>query len=365
MSLLTRYLIKGYFKVFFLIEIFLIFIFLIIDYLNNLDKFVKAGLSVQGGIGFVLLKIPFVIVHLTPVSIVVAAVIFFGLMNKNKEIIALCSSGINLKKIYFPILILSLVFSAFVFLVSDFLMPFSSSKLNLINSTQIKKNRIISENKTNIWIKDNNKIIYIDYFNYEKKMLRNITINEFNDKYFLSKRYQAKSAVFENNKWLLNDIYYSEGLEKDYGQEVIHLESKDFVFNFVPEELKEVIKLPEEMSLLELEKYIKSLKAKGYEYQRYLVDLNSKTAFPFVCFIMAIIGTLIGTSSITGKKIPLGVGLSLFLSLLYWSMHSFFISLGYGENINPFLAAWTANIVFGVLGLLVFIFYEKKLIQSS
>lgn len=365
MSLLTSYLIKGYLKIFFLIEIFLIFIFLVIDYLNNLDKFVKSGLSAAGGISFVLLKIPFVIVHLTPVSIVVTAVIFFGLMNRHKEIIALCSSGISLKKIYSPVLILSVFFSFLVFFVSDSVMPYTSAKLNFITSTKIKKNRIISENKNNIWIKDNNKIIYIDYFNYEKKMIRNITINEFDEKYFLSKRFQAKSGFFKNGRWILNDIYFSDGLEKDYGQKVIHLNSKAFEFNFVPEELKEAVKLPDEMSFFELKAYIKSLRDKGYEYQRYLVDLNSKTAFPFVCFIMCLIGTLIGISSFTGKKIPLGVGISLFLSLLYWSMYSFFISLGYGENIHPFFAAWTANIVFGVLGLLVFIFYEKKLIQNS
>jgi lipopolysaccharide export system permease protein len=364
MSLLTSYLIKGYLKIFFLIELFLIFIFLVIDYLNNLDKFVEAGFSAVKGIGFIMLKIPFVIVHLTPVSVVVTAVIFFGLMNKNKEIIALCSSGIELKKIYFPILILSLFFSGFVFFVSDTIMPYTSSKLNFIDLTQIKNRKIISENKNNIWLKDNNKIIYIDYFNFEKKMIRNITINEFNEKYNLSERTQAKTAVFKEVKWFLKDIYYTKGLENNFGQIVEHLDSREYFFNFVPDELKEAVKLPEEMGFIELKNYIENLKHKGYEYQRYLVDLNSKTAFPFVCFIMCIIGTLIGISSFTGKKIPLGVGISLFLSLLYWSMYSFFISLGYGENISPFFGAWTANMVFGALGLLIFIFYEKRLIQN-
>ncbi|MDY0359918.1 MAG: LPS export ABC transporter permease LptG [Desulforegulaceae bacterium] len=362
MSLLTKYLIKGFLKIFFIMEIFLIFIFLVIDYLNNLDKFVKAGLSAATGISFIMLKIPFVIVHLTPVSIVVTAVIFFGLMNKNKEITALCASGISLKKVYLPILGLSLFLSFFVFFVSDIVMPYSSSKLNLINSTQIKKNRIITENRNNIWIKDNNKIIYIDYFNFEKKMIRNITINEFNDNNVLSIRVKAESGFFKNGRWVLNNIYYSDNLENDFGQKVFFADKKEFYFNFIPEELKDAVKLPDEMGFMELKKYIKSLKEKGYEYKRYLVDLNSKTAFPFVCFIMCLIGTLIGISSVTGKKIPLGVGMSLFLSLLYWSMHSFFISLGYGENINPFFAAWTANLIFGFIGIFVFIFFEKKLI---
>ncbi|MCB9480657.1 MAG: LPS export ABC transporter permease LptG [Desulfobacteraceae bacterium] len=362
MSLLTKYLIKGYLKIFFLMEIFLIFIFLVIDYLNNLDKFVKAGFPAVKGIFFIMLKIPFVIVHLTPVAIVVTAVVFFGVMNKNKEITALCASGISIKKVYLPILGLSLFFSFFVFFVSDILMPYTSSKLNLINSTQIKKNRIITENRNSIWIKDNNKIIYIDFFNFEKKMIRKIIINEFNDNNVLSKRYQAKSGLFTNGRWVLNEIYYSDNLEKDFGQKVFLVDKKEFDFNFVPDELKDAVKLPDEMGFIELRKYIKSLKEKGYEYKRYLVDLNSKTAFPFVCLIMCIIGTLIGISPLTGKKIPLGVGLSLFLSLLYWSMHSFFISLGYGENINPFFAAWTANLIFGLFGIFVFIFYEKKLI---
>ncbi|MGM0418898.1 MAG: LPS export ABC transporter permease LptG [Thermodesulfobacteriota bacterium] len=365
MNLLTKYILKGYLKIFFLIEIFMIFIFLVIDYLNNLDKFVKSGFGALQGVFFIFLKIPFVIVHLTPVSIVVAAVIYYGLMNKNNEIIALCSSGISLKRIYLPVLVLSLFMSFSVFFISDSVMPYTASKLNYIELTKIKKRNIITEKKNNIWLKDNNRIIYIDYFNYEKKNIRNITINEFNDNNMLEKRTHADTAVYENKAWVLKNIFYADNIVKDFGHKIIHESEKKLNFNFTPDELEEAVKMPDEMSLKELYKYINQLNKKGYDAGRYIVDFHAKTAFPFVCLVMGVIGSIIGLHSSTGRKIPLGTGISLFLSLLYWSVYSFFISLGYGESLHPFIAAWTANLVFGSAGIAFFIFYEKKLIQSS
>ena len=364
MKLLNKYILKGYIKIFLIIQIVMIWIFLVVDYLSNLDKFVEAGLKSSRGLYFVFLKIPFVIVHLTPVSIVLSCVIYFGLMNKHKEIIALCSSGISIKKIYAPVMILSVVLSLCVFFVSNALMPSASSKLNRILVREIKKKNIMTEKKNNIWIKDNNRIIFIDFFNSGSGIIRNITINEFDDKNSITSRIHADTAVYKNEKWDLENVNITKDLNKPFGQKIEFKTKKRENLNFSPGELKEVVKHPDEMGIFHLKKYITQLKEKGYDAKRYIVDFHRKIAFPFVCIIMAIIGSIIGINSSTGKRIPFGVAASLGISFLYWSLYSFSISLGYGEKLFPFAAAWSANLIFGISGVLFIVLFEKKLIQS-
>jgi len=51
------------------------------------------------------------------------------------------------------------------------------------------------------------------------------------------------------------------------------------------------------------------------------------------------------------RGVLVGVGLSLVLALLYWSLIGFMKNLGYVHILPPFLAVWTPNLLFGSLAL--------------
>ena len=89
MSIIDRYLFKEIFKHFFIVLAAAVGIYLVIDFFENIDKFMDAGLPVSRMIEFLQLKIPLIMVQITPVGILIAVLITFGLMNKNNEIIAL------------------------------------------------------------------------------------------------------------------------------------------------------------------------------------------------------------------------------------------------------------------------------------
>jgi len=55
----------------------------------------------------------------------------------------------------------------------------------------------------------------------------------------------------------------------------------------------------------------------------------------------------------------LGIALSSGLGLTYWIFFSFCISLGKGGMLHPFVAAWIANIIFGMLGIYLFLRFRQ------
>ena len=361
MTLLSKYILKGFLKIFFIIEIVMIWIFLVVDYLSHMDNFVKAKMSLASGIFFTILKIPFVIVHLTPVSIILTGVIFFGLMNRNKEVIALCSGGIALKKLYLPVIALSIVLSVFVFFMADTIMPFSSAKFNYINLTKIKKKKYITAKSSNIWITDADRIIYIDFYNPDKNEIFNISINFFDGKDIV-KHIEADNGFFKNNRWELHNLFIAEKADGGAFFSTDTFSKKLMKFNFNGDDLKEAIKKSDEMGIIELWKYIKSLKLKGYDSLRYEVDFYAKLAFPIACLIMALFGIHTGIDSSSGLKIPFAIVKSLGLAFLYWALYSFSISLGYGGIVYPVVSAFIADILFGIFGITFLILNEKKLL---
>ena len=59
--------------------------------------------------------------------------------------------------------------------------------------------------------------------------------------------------------------------------------------------------------------------------------------------------------SLAGEnKYSFGIALGIGLVFIYWLMYSLFLSLGQVGKIPMVLAAWLANIIFGLTGVVVF-----------
>ena len=109
-------------------------------------------------------------------------------------------------------------------------------------------------------------------------------------------------------------------------------------------------KEPAAMTFAELKAYAAEVRARGFPAETLLVDLAGKLAFPFVSLVMTILA--VPFAFFMGKKGALvGVGLSLVLAMAYWGTFAVFRSLGYAGVLTPFLAAWGANLVFGLAGV--------------
>src|SRR5207245_1483726 len=107
--------------------------------------------------------------------------------------------------------------------------------------------------------------------------------------------------------------------------------------NQKPEDFRRAIRIDSDaLSLRELAAYVERLRQDGYNPARYATDLFGRTAFPFVCLIMALIGltmSLMETGS-RGTGLVRGVGYSLLVGVLYWSNHSVPRALG-RSNVVP------------------------------
>ena len=103
MSILDRYLIVEIIKHFAIVLIAGTGIYLVVDFFENVDNFLAAGLTVKRMLQFLQLKLPLITAQITPVGILLAVLITFGLMNKNNEIIALKSGGMSVYSLIRPI----------------------------------------------------------------------------------------------------------------------------------------------------------------------------------------------------------------------------------------------------------------------
>jgi lipopolysaccharide export system permease protein len=346
MLILDRYFIREVFKFLGIILVTVISIFLAVEFFEKIDDFIEAGVSMQRAAAYFLLRIPYVLTLLFPLAIFLSALIALGLMNKRNELLALRSGGVSMTFFLRSLLSLGLLFSLMHFMLSEILVPISSSKANQMYTREVDKKEALASKEKNIWIKGNRRISHIKYYNPSTQTISGITLYYFDEKFTLIRQVDAASATFKDGKWTFQHIL-EQALSPETGEYNIALYDQwDGTLEILPEDFEEVAKKSEEMNVLELWEYIDTVEKESYDATRYRVDLQAKMALPFVNLILCVLALGIGVKRKYKDNLFTVIAMGIGVAFLYWALNSFCLSLGYGGVLPPIVAAWAANCVF-------------------
>ena len=88
------------------------------------------------------------------------------------------------------------------------------------------------------------------------------------------------------------------------------------------------------------------------EINRYEVEVYKKYSLPFACIVFILIGAPLGMMTRKGG-IGVAAGISIVFFLIYWAFLIGGEKLSDQGLLSPFLGMWSANIVLGILGILL------------
>jgi lipopolysaccharide export system permease protein len=343
--IINRYTAKWFFRYFLMIIGVVVSLFIVIEYLTNAGKFARYDMSLFEALSYVLLKAPYVFWLVTPVGCIIGPIVFFGLMKRNNELVALQSGGMSLFSVFRPVAACGIILGILVFIVAETVVPKTITRAYAIQRF-LRNKTAATTRDTNIWLRNGRDIINIGNYNAEKKTLTDVTLYGMDKEFRLIRRVDAQSARYENGGWILMKVLEMrlDNRTGDYTS-TFHAEKKENI-QVAPKDLKRVLKYSEEMNIIELYRYVKLVESEGYELGRYKVDLYSKTAVPFTCLFMALMGTGIVFARQKKDAIPSNVALGTLAAFLFWFFNSFCVSLGYASLLPAALAAWLANLLF-------------------
>ncbi len=355
MFCLHKYWLKEFLKFFFIIQGMILVLFVFIDYLSKMDRWLNSDLSLLCAFGYVLLKVPFMFVQLTPAGILLATITVFGLMNRNNELLAIRSSGISVYFLIKPAIMISVILAVSMFFLGETIIPVSMARANFIKYNVIKKKKNYSIARKDIWIKSENRLVHINFYDPVNQLISGITITSLRKNFSLESRSDAQKGYFEHGEWVFENVIQQIHIENTMDYDVKLYDKKKIPLAFKPEDLGEVSKKSEEMSFFELKKYVNTVEEEGYDATTYIVDLNGKIAFPFICIIMALTGAATGMRSFVKENIPVAIAIGVVIAFMYWIMYGFCLSMGYGKILPPIVSAWAANLFFLCFGILYLI----------
>ncbi|PID30205.1 MAG: hypothetical protein CR982_01490 [Candidatus Cloacimonadota bacterium] len=365
MNILTRYIIKEHVFPFFISLGVILFLFVLNLVLRMMGDFVGKGIDLLVIMEFFFLSLGWILALAIPMSVLVASLMAYGRLAQDNEFAVMQASGISILKIMAPSLVMGLLLSWGMLSFNNYILPEMNHKNKLLRrSIQRKKPLAIIE--PGFFIDDiPGMIIKAEDVDRENKILKKIiliqknkrsnarrTITAERGRVFFDEKTSYHNFEFFNGELSNLDLKNSDNyVSSKFSKMVIRVLDKKSNFtvsksNYYSNREKSADSLRSKISRL------KSRKSSPKIIAAVEVELYKKYSISFACLLFVLIGAPLGLMS--GKS---GLGASAVLSIIIFIFYWVFLMSG--EDLadrglmNPFFAMWNANIIMGILGLIM------------
>lgn len=311
----------------------------------------------------IVFNVPTVLTLTLPAGMALSAAWAVNRMARDSEVTVIRMAGVSLRRFFLPIFVVGALTTLFSFWVSDRIAPqaFHEQKetensmlaYTLQASPTVAANKVFTYQNYSFNIREIRKDPSGDP---NKLQLIGVTIYETPiDPDGFPILITARTAAYNHDVWTLHDMVFHH-LDRS-GQETIEAAGKQTILNLhVPlTNLAESDAIaPEEMTLAQLGSTMQALASTGQSgtdtFRAIAFGYYSKYALPFVCFAFALCAPpLAFRFAKTGAY--MGIFLSIVMVWVAWNTLLLTKFLGLSGKLSPAFAAWSPDLLFGLIGL--------------
>src|SRR6266404_3991882 len=259
---------------------------------------------------------PFFLYNITHLSILLAVLITFGLMQRSNEMTAIKATGISIYRVIVPVLLAACIFAVGLFFFDQFYLPRANKRQDALRNQIKGKPPQTYLNPDRKWIFGQNyKIYFYQLFDSDRNQFGNLSAFQFDPATFqLTRRVYADRAHWEERlqRWVC-----TQGWERSLRGSAIQDFHTFDVATFA------AISEPPYYFKKELRQYIRDLQQSGFDVVRLQVQLYEKFAFPLITLVMAVLAVPFSLS--TGKRGALaGVAAAVGIAVIYTTVFRLF-----------------------------------------
>lgn len=345
MKKLDWYILKKFLGTFFYAILIMAVIASVIDYSEKMDDFVEKDVPLMAIAIYYKNFIPHITALLFPLFIFIATIFFTSKMAYKSEIIAILASGISYQRFLRPYVIGGIFLSGLSLFANHWVVPSANhDRLDFENSFM---HYDATASRRNIHLRVSKDLyIYMQKFEFHP-----MTGNEFTaeriEGTILKEKLYADRLTYDSikNEWKL----YGVRIRTNDGiKETLTFKDEMIVkYPFKPKDIEEDDEIKETLTTSALNRAIERERLKGSENVNFfLIEKHRRTAQPFAAFILTIIGVCISSRKVRGGS-GLHLALGIVISAGYIMALQFTNTYSTKAGLNPLVAAWIPNLIFG------------------
>ena len=356
-SLLDRYVASLFTRVFLLVLLSGVILFIVFDLTERLDDIIKnktpAALILQYYKYFSLQ----IVYQISPIVVLVTTLMTFALLSRTNEIMACKALGISLYRMALPAVIGAMVISGFAgYLESGKILPAANevvaqTKDRIHGRTAARTYRRADRQ----WLFGQGRYIYnYIYYDANGQTLQHLQVFDFDPAHHLTRRLFTETAHYIGDAWV-----FSRGWARTFMSNFrIKYEAFDqpriVHYPETPSYFDSEIRPPDQMGYHDLKEYIDEMNESGQPEPALLVSLYEKVAYPVISLVMALVALPFAFR--LGRQGALyGIGLSVILGFVFMAIFAFFTKLGEAGALPALVAVWSPGTVFAILSVYLFL----------
>ncbi len=296
-------------------------------------------------------ELPKVLDKAIPVGLLLGSLFTFDKLSKDSEMTIFRAVGMSFQRIVAPIVVLSLIFSSFCFMLKDRGTPYAENQLRSIRGDiSIAQYIYTQKDKTGI------PLLSVVVSRGIDRNLENVTVLDFSSQVYqdvhqLSNVYYAKRGFAYDDVWTLEDITNYEISNDGIFVETKHLDKLNILKGDSAHRAYELMYnstvKERDISTPKLKQYLKLLKKEKLteEYDYMLNKYLQRFLTPIVCVLLSVLGCLLGFSKPREQRL-IGFTIGIGCVFLYYITLPFFDMLAEKGILSPYITAIVPTLAF-------------------
>jgi len=360
MRILRNYFLKEFFAPLLLALFVLTLVMLLGNLIKIADLVINKGVDILSVGKLFLFMIPYLLTYTLPIAALTATLISIGRLSGDNEIVAIKASGINIFSLISPLLIVALILSLGLLVFNDRVTPYAHfaarktlAEVGIKNPTAALEPGVFIDSFQNY-------VLFIYQIDQKNNKMHHIRIYEPRSKGKPARTIIAKSGEFiaePEKKLIVLKLINGTIDEPDPNNPgnffKLNFNNTFMRLNFNQLENEEKIKKkPKDMTLNELQAQIEKRKAEGIDPAPLIVHFHEKIALAFSCFVFMLMGIPLAILTRRREK-TINFGLAVVIVGAYYLVLIAAEALSLQGYMNPAITTWLANIIFGLVGLIL------------
>ncbi len=357
LSLLDWYILSNFMKTFFFSISLILAVVVVVDVNEKIDDFLSPEVSLyEIFFDYYASFIPYYANVFSPLFVFISVIFFTTKLADNSEIIAIQAGGQSFKKLLKPYFIGALIIAVISGLLTNFIVPPTTKKRLDFENKYIHNSRNEYVQSVHVEVEPNT-VFSLQGYDALRKKGYSFVLETFKGRDLVSRMTGTECRYDTLGRWsVLNyRLRYFDGLKErdEVGYKidtVIALEPKDFTI--IAEDV-------ETLTTPKLKEYIVRQTERGVGNAKFFaIELHKRYANICFAFILTFIGVIL---SLKKRKNGMGLHLAfgLMLSFVYIGFMMVVTTFAITGNFPTWLAAWLPNIVYSLIGILLWFKVSK------
>lgn len=358
-KILDRYILMKFLTTFLFVVGILVSIVLIITFSERNESFIKNDVPATEILQYFLAYAPYIANLISPITVFIAAVFVTSKLAQHTEIIAILSGGVSYPRMLRPFMIGSVIIAIVSFVFTGWIIPDANKFRVDFELKYFEKEFNFSSRNVHFKVSPTS-YVYLRSYDSRRDVAYGFTLEEIKNKE-VEYKFAAREIRWDTLRtaWVAKDWNLRRFEET---KEIYTYKNADdtlLTLNMEPDDFGNLNSYEQTLTIPELDEYIAELQMKGADnIPIYEIEKLVRYMTPFAAIVLTFIGVILSsrkTRGGVGFQIALGFLLAFIYILLFIAAKS---NAETGSS-NPILAIWLPNMIFTLVGFVLYRFLPK------